>query len=364
MEATSKEPRPRGRRIWMAIGAALLAAGIAAWVWASTPPTKPARSASAPVATATVKRGTISATETWSGTLGFGSPFGVTALAEGTVTRLANQGERLKRGDELFRLNERPVVLLYGKVPMYRDLTLGASGIDVRQLEKNLAALGYGGFKVDDRYTSSTAAAVRAWQQDIAAAPTGTVARSDIVFLPSARQVDALRVAVGGHAVPGTPVLDLTGTQQIVSLQADLDDREIFEVDTAVTVVLPGGKEIRGTVDATTVVQPSGSGGGFEETMESESILEGEIALSRNAAAGLVGASVDVEVPIDERTDVLLVPVSALLALTEGGYGLEVVNEDGTTTIAAVQTGLFGGGEVEVEGDEIAEGTVVGVAGR
>jgi hypothetical protein len=58
------------------------------------------------------------------------------------------------------------------------------------------------------------------------------------------------------------------------------------------------------------------------------------------------------------------VPVSALLALAEGGYGLEVVRDDGTTKIVRVDTGLFADGKVEVRGAGIGEGTVVGVAGR
>jgi hypothetical protein len=57
---------------------------------------------------------------------------------------------------------------------------------------------------------------------------------------------------------------------------------------------------------------------------------------------------------------VLTVPVAALLALAEGGYGVQVVG-GGTTRIVAVQTGLFAGGRVEVTGDGLAEGQTVGV---
>jgi hypothetical protein len=66
----------------------------------------------------------------------------------------------------------------------------------------------------------------------------------------------------------------------------------------------------------------------------------------------------------DQRADVLAVPVTALLALSEGGFGVEVIKPDGTTSIVAVDTGMFADGQVEINGEGIGEGTVVGAAGR
>jgi hypothetical protein len=366
VEPEAARPRPRRRAlVWAALGAVLIAVGAGAWLWAGNGSTEAAPATATPVATAIVERGTIAATESWDGTLEYGAPYTVTSSAEGTITRLVDQGERVRRGDELFRVNEQPVTLLYGVVPMYRDLEPGDSGVDVKQLEKNLAALGYEGFTVDDEYTSSTAEAVRTWQEDIAAAQTGTVTRGDVVFVPDGRQVDALRVNVGDAAMPGAPLLDVTGTDQVVSLDVDIDDRDLFDVDTEVTVVLPGGDDFPGTIGTTAVTTvPRESGGSEASATGSESILRVEITLDRQVSDELSGAPVDVVVAIDKRTDVLLVPVNALLALAEGGYGLEVVGDDGSTSIVPVTTGLFGGGRVQVEGDEIAEGTVVGVAGR
>jgi hypothetical protein len=57
---------------------------------------------------------------------------------------------------------------------------------------------------------------------------------------------------------------------------------------------------------------------------------------------------------------VLTVPVTALLALSGGGYGLEVIS-GGTASYVQVDTGLFAGGRVEVTGEGIDEGTVVGM---
>jgi peptidoglycan hydrolase-like protein with peptidoglycan-binding domain len=86
----------------------------------------------------------------------------------------------------LFRVDEQPVILLSGVVPMYRDLGPGAAGADVEQLESNLAQPGYRGFTVDDEYTQSTAQAVSAWQEAVGATATGIVARVDVVFPPGA----------------------------------------------------------------------------------------------------------------------------------------------------------------------------------
>ena len=55
------------------------------------------------------------------------------------------------------------------------------------------------------------------------------------------------------------------------------------------------------------------------------------------------------------RADVLTVPVAALVALAEGGYGVQVV-DGGTSRFVAVETGLFADGRVEVSGDGLADG--------
>jgi hypothetical protein len=133
-----------------------------------------------------------------------------------------------------------------------------------------------------------------------------------------------------------------------------------------VTVVLPGGAKVQGTVSAMRVVKTSSGAFGEDsggDTTDSTSIIQVEVALAEQTDE-LVGAPVDVVVAIDERADVLLAPVNALLALSEGGYGLEVVRDDGTTRIVRVDTGLFADGKVEIRGGGIAKGTVVGVAGR
>ena len=68
------------------------------------------------------------------------------------------------------------------------------------------------------------------------------------------------------------------------------------------------------------------------------------------ALAGLDQARSTSRSPPRERENVLTVPVAALLALAEGGYGVEVVDGD-ASRLVAVETGLFADGRVEVTGD-------------
>jgi len=369
VEPLASEPRRRRRLVWPAVGVCLAAAaGVGVWRWTSGGSTGSSPATTGPIATAVVELGTISATENWQGRLDHGTPFTVNYSADGTVTRLVDQGVTVERGDELYRVDERPVILLYGDIPMFRNLGRGDSGADVAQLEANLAEMGYGNGAVDDTYTGSTAAAVRAWQTDIGTEPTGTVARGDAVFVSETGRVDTLHVDIGDVVGPGTPVLDLTGTDEVVSLQADVDDRDRLDIGAPATVVLPDGGEVAGTVDKATVVEvaPEPEGGNLDggSEPETEMVVQVQIALAEDVADELAGAPVEVVVAIDERADVLLVPVTALLALSEGGYGLEVVGDDGITEIVPVDTGLFADGKVQVEGEGVAEGTVVGIAGR
>ncbi|MFD0741410.1 hypothetical protein ACFQ1L_05290 [Phytohabitans flavus] len=94
---------------------------------------------------------------------------------------------------------------------------------------------------------------------------------------------------------------------------------------------------------------------------EDKTTVEVTVTVADQKALGTLDqAPVDVILESDKRENVLTVPLNALVALAEGGYGLQVV-EGGTTRYVAVETGMFAGGKVEVSGDGLAEGMVVGV---
>ena len=76
------------------------------------------------------------------------------------ITRLPARGAQLKEGDVMLTASGRPVFLLQGDTPVYRDLVLGSSGEDVRQLETALKRLKFDPGPVDGVFDEKTSAAV------------------------------------------------------------------------------------------------------------------------------------------------------------------------------------------------------------
>lgn len=108
--------------------------------------TGPIASAGAlPPATATVSRQTLKDTRDADGELGYGPVTSVLARQSGTITWLPGSGATVTRGRSLYRVDNKPVMLLYGDTPAYRDLKIGVEGKDVENLERNLDKLGYDG---------------------------------------------------------------------------------------------------------------------------------------------------------------------------------------------------------------------------
>ncbi|GAB4056533.1 peptidoglycan-binding domain-containing protein [Catellatospora paridis] len=309
-----------------------------------------------PPATAPVTRQTLQDAQTLDGELGFGPTYSAVNRLNGTVTWLPESGAVVSRGKPLYKIDNTPAVLMYGNVPAYRELKSGDEGADVKQLEQNLKALGYSGFTVDDEFTASTAAAVKKWQDKLGIEETGRVEFGRVVFALGQVRVESLEATVSAPAQPGSAVLKYTGTVRVVVVQLDVADQRLAEVGAAVRVELPGGGTADGKVaKAYTVIEAGGQG--EEATTKIEAVVS---LADQQAVAGFNQAAVDVTFTAAERPDVLTVPVSALVALREGGYGVEVV-EGGASRYLAVETGLFSGGRVEVSGAGLAEGMTVGI---
>lgn len=348
----------RRGRVFLAAGVAVAAAGgTAAAVTLDQGASGTASGGTLPPATAQVQRSTLVDEETVDGTLGYGTETLVTPRLRGTVTWLPASGATVKRGGRLYGVDDTPVVLLRGSLPLYRPLAPGVEGADVRQFEQNLSALGYDGFTVDEEYTGATADAVRQWQEDLGIEETGRVEVGRVVYAAGDVRIHEVRAQVG-DAAGGQPVLSCTGTTRVVTVELDVDQQRLAGEGAAVSVELPDGRTVPGRVSEVETVIELGSG----PDQEPETKLEVTVAVDDQKGLGeLDRAAVDVSFTAEKREGVLSVPVAALLALAEGGYGVQVV-EGTATRIVPVEIGMFSGGRVEVSGDGLSEGMTVGVA--
>ncbi len=164
-----------------------------------------------PRTTAPIERTTLVETQDVDGTLGYGDTHTVTGAGHGTLTWLAGPGTVIS-GVPVYRVDNKPVPLLYGKLPLYRTLSQGKEGADVKQFERNLRALGYTGFTVDDTYSAATVAAVKRWQDDLGVDETGriepgaAVVASGRIRWPSGRPTSATGSAAPSSPAPARPV--------------------------------------------------------------------------------------------------------------------------------------------------------------
>ncbi|MEO3811838.1 peptidoglycan-binding protein [Sphaerisporangium sp. B11E5] len=312
------------------------------------------QTATLPPATAAVERGDLIDTLTVSGTLGYGPEQPVVNAAGGTLTELPEEGEVISRGEELYEVNRDPVLLMYGPKPMHRTLELGVpDGADVRHLERNLSELGYE-VEVDNHFGLSTRAAVRKWQAKVGLPVTGSVSKAEVVVLPGEVRVQALGAPVGTSVRAGQTLLTVTGVERLVTVQLDAGRQSLARKGAPVQVELPGELELKGKIsEVGTVAKQAGEDG--------DTTVDVRIRPDDPGKAGkLDQVPVSVELQSEIRRDVLSVPVEALLALRQGGYGVEVV-EGANVRVVPVTAGIFANGRVEVSGSGLTEGMRVGV---
>lgn len=328
-----------------------------------------------PPATAPVQRGDLSSGLQVEGTLGYAQERKLNAGGPGVLTWVAGEGTAVERDGRLYEVNGRAVRLMYGSVPMYRPLKAGDKGDDVKQLKRNLQALGYGtGLDPQDPvFTAGTTTAVKRWQKAHKAAETGEVGKEDVAFASGPQRVRRSDAAVGDEPGPGKPVLTVTGTERIVRFRLEAAKAAAAKAGEPVTVRLPGGATATGKVDSVGATAGSGDGndgaggaggaggGGAGGGGDKKAKVEVSVTFDKPSEVDAPDQSpVTVGLTGETRKGVLSVPVGALLALAGGGFGVQVV-EDGKAREVKVEPGMFGNGRVEVTGAALKEGMQVGI---
>ena len=347
---------------------ALAAAGIAgvvATVALTGGSAAPAAPPGVRVSTAAVRLTNLATTVLTAGTLGYAPATPLTNQLSGTYTFLPAAGTTIRPGHVLYRVDNEPVIAMKGRTPAWRAMTPGISGPDVRELQANMISLGDAAGLLTaptGYYDLLTADAVQRWQRAVGLPVTGQVGLGQVSFVPAVVRVGQLNAVPGRAASPGQEPYQVTTTRRIVSVpvnptlpQAGIGD--------PVSIVLPSLARTPGRVIAigTPQAAPGSSSGSQRGSAAATSVLT--VAPRRPAVTG-TGSGVAVQVALTAASvrHVLAVPVSALLALSGGGYGIEVVTAAGKHHLVGVRAGTFAGGLVQVTGAGIAAGTRVVVA--
>jgi peptidoglycan hydrolase-like protein with peptidoglycan-binding domain len=238
-----------------------------------------------------------------------------------TLTGMLDVGAAADRGTVLYSADEEPVVAMIGDLPAWRTLEHGVDdGADVRQLEENLAALGYGDdLEVDESFTADTAGAVEAWETDLGrATPDGVVTIGEVVFLTERGDVLGHDASVGDTLEAGSPVMTIGSEQRIVVADVDATEGGGWTSGSRVELEWADGTTSRGTVVGT-----------------GREVTDGEVELivaigGDDAGAGgrRSGAEATVSLVDARRDGVLAVPVAAIVD-DDGSPAVRVAQADG-----------------------------------
>lgn len=347
-------------RTWFVAGGAVLvvasAAGVAGVVTAEgDDPT--AETTTTGSATAKVRRGDLVETTSASGSLEYADSRELASELAGTVTWLPATGRVVEEGEALYRVDTTPVLRMDGRVPAWRALGPDVSdGVDVKQLERALLDLGYGedyDMAADGEWTWVTTLAVEELQEDLGLEETGELPLGSVVFSDGDLRVSGRLVDVGAGVQPATPVLEISDVDRRVTVGLEPSQRHLAPVGGEVELEFPDGTSARGRIVDVELVPAT------EEQEETLTVTVEPLGKRSEKRVGeqLDGASAQVSFTDTLAEKVLIVPVTALVAL-EDGYAVEVVEDDGSTRLVEVTAHGFADTSVAVEGD-LAEGDEV-----
>jgi len=344
--------RPARRAVLPASLAAAALAGAVAAVAIRGGQAAPAAPAPPSLAIAAVVRTNLVTSTLTGGTLGYLATRPVVNLVSGIYTWLPQPGATIGPSGVLYRVDNTPVTLMAGGTPAWRPFVLGMTdGPDVRQLQANLIAEHFADGLLTaptGHYDLLTDYAVQRWQLARGLTVTGWIPLGQVIFLPAAVLVGGMNTAVGEAASGGQqPYQVTTGQRSVtVALNPNLPPANVGE---SVSIILPSQASTPGRVTSVGAVSAT-SGQLVVTPVQPQATGTGE------------NVQVQVSLAVESARDVLAVPVSALLALAGGGYGLEVVGPAGAHHLVGVTTGLFASGQVQVSGPGIAAGMRVVVA--
>lgn len=295
-------------------------------------------------------------------------------------------GTQVRGGQVVMEVAGRPLFVLSGAIPMYRDLRLGDSGPDVRELQRALRSLGYelqATGTVDQATVSAAAQLYKHHGYQIPEIPTKSqqgppssapsvaqtttgqggkpssaasgattqlvqlIPRSEIAFVPKLpATVSAVSVAVGARATPDA--LSLSIGQPVVDVPVSQAGVDKVVVGDKAIVSLPTGAAAGKVIALSTIASAASSSTG-QATGSGSAQPSAVVAFDATVPQADEGSAVQVTTILRQSDQpVMAVPVAALFAEADGQDYVTTV-AGGRRTDVRVRTGLSASGMVAVK---------------
>lgn len=220
----------------------------------------------------------------------------------GVITTLPVRNTQLNEGDVTLTASGRPVFILQGEVPAYRDLNSGVSGDDVSQLEAGLKRLGFDPGSVDGTYDEQTSTAVANWYTSAGFEPFGATA-DEVANIRALEQEltialkDKLAADDAAAAAPLAVAAARAKADYAVAVERANAATNLAVAQAAVEAAqLAGEVEIQAALDA-------------QKAAEREAKRLSDLAVQLAADLDIAQRRAGVKVPVDELVFVPALPV-------------------------------------------------------
>jgi len=300
-----------------------------------------------------------------------------------TLTQMpVKPGDRVRPGQVIAQIDGRPVMLLRGRLPAYRNLHEGDHGPDVAQLQRALQGLGYADFDSPGYFGKSTALALLLFYRQLGydapvyhrrlrratpqagpavsgianrlattelVRPSAYLPRSEVVFIPAKSALVASVAARVGDLVGNSVVLTLaTGNPYVSGVLSQHQAAQARRGMSAKMVAASPRLTVRGMVTriGTLPTRDGPPAGGYRVLVRPRRALPQR----------MIGARVRLTLiaPVTSAP-VLIVPVAAILAAGHGRAAHVVKLTAGHRVRVAVFTGPTADGLVAVQSVRLGE---------
>lgn len=315
----------------------LLIAGLGAWLLLRP-------SAPLPVTVVTVERGDIASTLQLTGRVVNDRTVTITALLDGEITAInARQGDRVKSNAVLASLNNQIAAAQVTKAEaelLYQRRNLQITGSNYSRIKK-----------LSDKGTSTLQAVDDALLEKRRVEASFKVAEAELAIrqlqlqsaeikAPFSGTIIEQHAEVGQWVEAGSRLFKLVADDgRVVEMQVDAGDVQKIALGQTATMSLESQADTEWENEIiwlAPAITASGNNNSFAVRVD----------VGQSAPALMLDQQVDVELQIDNRSDVLLVQQAALLS-DAGGYFLFMLDGD-TSRIRRIETGLFSIDSVEI----------------